>query len=159
MNTLRLAALAALMLAAACGGAAESGDDPSLEYSGDDTVEPSPEPAAVEPSPSAPSDEPSPATRDDVEPTVVEAEPTPLPTQVPQFVSPFTTPEPTPEPEPEVEVEPTVEPEPEVGLLEGGDVCTSDEQCVEGLVCAEVQVIVPGGYLTADERRCGYVAP
>jgi hypothetical protein len=163
MNTLLRTALAALLLVA-CGG--EAADPSSPEYSRDSfespaaaidapelepvaQVEPTPEPepvvVEVAPSTPAPSDEPEP---------VIEVQPEPEPAPAPSPATRDDEPAPAPAPEPAPEPEPVVE-----GTTEGGDLCTADEQCVDGLSCAPVYGIVQGGTVLLDERRCAFVTP
>lgn len=161
MNTLLRSALAALLLVA-CGG--EAADPSSPEYSNDSFESPAAAPDAVELEPVA-QVEPTP----EPEPVVEVAPSTPAPSDEPEVeVLPEPEPAPAPSPatrddEPEVELEPApaVEPEPAPvpGWIEGGDLCTADEQCVDGLSCAPVYGIVQGGTVLLDERRCAYVTP
>jgi hypothetical protein len=57
---------------------------------------------------------------------------------------------------------PAPEPAPVPGWIQGGDICTADEQCVDGLTCAEVYPYLADGsgtYANIGERRCAYEAP
>lgn len=154
MTTMRLACLAALLLAAACGGIA---DDPSFEYSGDEVAVESPAAALdeveapapapeVAPSTPAPSDEPAPAP-------APEAVPEPAPAPAPSPATRDDEPAPSPM-EGGDEPAPAPEAEPVAGWIQGGDVCTETAQCVDGLTCTVGAVVVPGG--TVEALVCAY---
>lgn len=165
MNTLRLAALA-LMLAA-CGGVAI--DSPSLEDLSDDLADLAPaaveQPAPVEPTPApAVEPEPAPSTPAPSDEPAVEPAPSPMDgDDEPLFELPqgHGDPRDLPAPSPATrDDEPTPAPgADEPGWIEGGDICTADEQCVDGLHCAEVSPYLPDGsgyYANRGERRCAY---
>jgi outer membrane biosynthesis protein TonB len=149
MNTLLRSALAALLLVA-CGG--EAADPSSPEYSNDSVESPAAAPDAPELDVLEPVAQVEPTP--EPEPVVEVAPSTPAPSDEPE-VEVLPEPEPAPSPatrddEVEVEVEPTPEPEPEPvpGWIQGGDVCTDTAQCVAGLTCAAAGLL--------DELVCAY---
>lgn len=171
-----LAALAALLLVACVvereperDGSFESGDEsPAAAVDAPSPVEPAdvaepepqPEPQPeLEPSAPAPSDEdPSPQAHSD-EPEFVPALPRAVfPSPATRDDEPAPAPEPLPEPLPEPEPSPEASDDEVGGTVEGGDLCTADEQCVAGLTCAPVYAIAGAGLglVRLDERRCAY---